>query len=329
MKTRILGQKLEVSALSLGAMGYGKSRDIPDRAEMIDLLRKAVDRGMDFFDTAETYGPWTNEEMVGEAFAGMRDKVKIATKFGWDIDQVTGEHRGDVNSRPEQIRSVIEGSLKRLGTDHVDLFYQHRVDPDVPMEDVAGTVKDLIAEGKVLHFGLSEAGAQSIRRAHAVQPVTTLQSEYSLWWREPEREILPLLDELGIGFVPFSPLGKGFLTGKIDANTTFGDDDFRQIVPRFSPEALKANQALVDLIGEIAAAKAVTPAQIAIAWLLAQRPWIVPIPGTSKLHRLEENLGGARVELSDDDLARIESVLATVEVQGARYPAALQERVGR
>ena len=326
MQKRKLGQGLEVSALSLGAMGYGKSREIEDRAEMIDLLRKAVELGMDFFDTAEVYGPWTNEEMVGEAFAGMRDKVKIATKFGWDIDQETGEHRGGVNSKPAQIRRAIEGSLRRLRTDYVDLYYQHRVDPEVPMEDVAGTVKDLIAEGKVRYFGLSEAGASSIRRAHAVQPVAALQSEYSLWTREPEAEIIPTLEELGIGLVPFSPLGKGFLTGKIDASTQLASNDFRSKIPRFAPEAREANQALIDLLRSIGERHSATPAQVALAWLLAQKPWIVPLFGTRKLERLEENLGSLAVALTADDLRDIES--ANIKVQGARYPEDIMRRSG-
>ncbi len=328
MQKRKLGQGLEVSALSLGAMGYGKARTIPDRPEMIDLLRQAVDLGMDFFDTAEVYGPWTNEEMLGEAFAGMRDKVKIATKFGWDIDQTTGEHRGGVNSRPAQIRSAVEGSLKRLRTDYIDLFYQHRVDPDVPMEDVAGVVKDLIAEGKVRYFGLSEAGAQSIRRAHSVQPVAALQSEYSLWTREPEAEIIPTLEELGIGLVPFSPLGKGFLTGKIDARTTFSENDFRGQIPRFTSEARAANQALVDLIRAIGERHAATPAQVALAWLLAKKPWIVPLFGTRKLARLEENLGALSLTLADDDLRQIETGAAAIRIEGARYPDAILQRSG-
>jgi aryl-alcohol dehydrogenase-like predicted oxidoreductase len=326
MLKRTLGQGLEVSALSLGAMGYGKSRDIPDRAEMIALLRAAVDRGMDFFDTAEVYGPWTNEEMVGEAFAGMRDKVKIATKFGWDIDQVTGAHRGGVNSKPAQIRSAVEGSLKRLRTDHIDLYYQHRVDPDVPMEDVAGVVKDLIAEGKVLCFGLSEAGATSIRRAHAVQPVAALQSEYSLWTREPEKEILPTLEELGIGLVPFSPLGKGFLTGKIDTSTQFGANDIRASIPRFAESARESNQALIDLIRRIGDRHGATPAQVALAWLLAQKPWIVPLFGTRKLERFEENIDSLAVHLTADDLAEIEQ--AAIKVEGARYPEEMMKRSG-
>lgn len=328
MLRRTLGQGLVVSALSLGAMGYGKTRDIPDRAEMIGLLREAVDRGMDFFDTAETYGPWTNEEMVGEAFAGMRDKVKIATKFGWDIDQVTGEHRGGVNSRPKQIRSVIDGSLRRLGTDHVDLFYQHRVDPDVPMEDVAGTVKDLIAEGKVLHFGLSEAGAQSIRRAHAVQPIAALQSEYSLWTREPEDAILPTLEELGIGMVPFSPLGKGFLTGTINADTQFAENDLRGKIPRFEAKARDTNQRLVELVRSIGDKHGATPAQVALAWLLAQKPWIIPLFGTRKLSRFDENIAALKVELSPADLEALNESKRTLPTTGNRYPDEHMERVG-
>ncbi|MBB5574655.1 MULTISPECIES: aldo/keto reductase [Rhizobium] len=326
MKKRKLGQGLEVSALSLGAMGYGKARALPDRAEMITLLRTAVERGMDFFDTAEVYGPWTNEEMVGEALAPVRDKVKIATKFGWDIDQETGRHRGGVNSRPTQIRRSIEGSLKRLRTDHIDLYYQHRVDPDVPMEDVAGTVKELIAEGKVLWFGLSEAGAQSIRRAHAVQPVAALQSEYSLWTREPETEIIPTIEELGIGLVPFSPLGKGFLTGKIDVSTTFDSSDIRADIPRFSEEARVANQKLIDLIRKIGEKHDATPAQVALAWLLAQKPWIVPLFGTRRLERFEENIGALNVALDKADLDEIEQ--ADIAIKGARYPEAMLRRSG-
>ncbi len=327
MQKRILGQGgLEVSAIGLGCMGlsygYGPATD---RSEAIRLIRAAHDRGVTFFDTAEAYGPAVNEEVVGEALEPVRDQVVIATKFGFR----NGRTSDGLDSRPERIREVADAALKRLRTDRIDLFYQHRVDPDVPMEDVAGTVRELIRVGKVKHFGLSEAGAQSIRRAHAVQPVAALQSEYSMWWREPEAEILPLLDELGIGFVPFSPLGKGFLTGRIDANTTFGEQDFRRTVPRFAPEALEANQKMADVVGELAASRAVTPAQIALAWLLAQRPWIVPIPGTTKLHRLEENLGGAAVELTRDDLARIEQALGSVEVQGARYAPAAQQMVGR
>lgn len=326
MMKRKLGQGLEVSALSLGAMGYGKAREIPDRAAMIALLRTAVDRGMDFFDTAEVYGPWTNEEMVGEAFAPIRDKVMIATKFGWDIDQETGEHRGGVNSRPEQIRKSVEGSLKRLRTDHIDLYYQHRVDPDVAMEDVAGTVRDLIAEGKVRYFGLSEAGAQSIRRAHAVQPVAALQSEYSLWTRDPEGEILPTLEELGIGLVPFSPLGRGFLTGRIDANTHFDARDLRGQIPRFAKEAIEANLELVELIRTIGLRHGATPAQVALAWLLAQKPWIVPLFGTRRLECFEENIGALNVALTQADLAEIEK--ANFQVHGARYPETMMRRSG-
>ncbi|MBY4607012.1 aldo/keto reductase [Rhizobium sp. 9T] len=326
MIKRRLGQGLEVSALSLGAMGYGKARELPDRAKMVDLLRTAVERGMDFFDTAEVYGPWTNEEMVGEALAPVRDKVKIATKFGWDIDQQTGEHRGGVNSKPAQIRRAIEGSLKRLRTDHIDLYYQHRVDPDVPMEDVAGTVRELIAEGKVRWFGLSEAGARSIRRAHAVQPVAALQSEYSLWTREPEAEIIPTIEELGIGLVPFSPLGKGFLTGKIDLNTTFDSSDIRAGIPRFSEEARLANLKLVELTGKIGKKHGATPAQVALAWLLAQKPWIVPLFGTRKLERFEENIGALNVTLDKADFDEIEQ--ANIVIQGARYPEEMLRRSG-
>lgn len=326
MEKRELGQGLQVSAVSLGCMGYGKSRDIPDRAAMVALIRAAVDRGMDFFDTAEVYGPWTNEEMLREAIGPVRDTLVIATKFGWDIDQDTGEHRGGVNSRPEQIRRSVEGSLRRLGTDHIDLYYQHRVDPDVPMEDVAGTVKDLIAEGKVRFFGLSEAGAASIRRAHAVQPVAALQSEYSLWTREPEVEILPTLEALSIGFVPFSPLGKGFLTGKIDVSTTFAANDFRSRIPRFSEDARKANQTLVDLLKRIGARHGATPAQVALAWLLARKPWIVPLFGTRKLERFDENIGALRVRLTQADLAEIEA--AKFVPEGERYPAAMLARSG-
>ena len=328
MEKRKLGQGLEVSALSLGAMGYGKSRDIPDRAEMIALLRKAVDLGMDFFDTAETYGPWTNEIMVGEAFRGLRDKVKIATKFGWDIDQDTGEHRGGVNSKPAQIRRSVEGSLKRLGVDHIDLYYQHRVDPEVPMEDVAGVVKDLIEQGKVRYFGLSEAGAKSIRRAHAVQPVAALQSEYSLWTREPEDEILPVLEELGIGMVPFSPLGKGFLTGTISAATAFNERDIRRTIPRFAPEARDANQPLVGLLRKIGDRRGATPAQVALAWLLAQKPWIVPLFGTRSVERFHENVGALSVRLSEDDIKDLNASRTTVPVHGARYPEEHMRRVG-
>jgi aryl-alcohol dehydrogenase-like predicted oxidoreductase len=329
MQKRKLGNSnLEASAIGLGCMGlsfgYGPA---VDKQQGISLIRAAVERGVTFFDTAEVYGPFTNEELVGEALEPFRDRVVIATKFGFDIDP-NGEQQG-LNSRPEHIKEVAEASLKRLRTDRIDLFYQHRVDPDVPIEDVAGAVKDLIQAGKVRHFGLSEAGVQTIRRAHAVQPVTALQSEYSLWWREPEAEVLPTLEELGIGFVPFSPLGKGFLTGAISEGTTFDSTDFRNVVPRFTPEARKANQALVDLLGEVAARKRLTPAQIALAWLLAQRPWIVPIPGTTKLHRLEENIGAAGVGLTPDDLRDIDGTLSKVTVQGARYPEHLQRLVGR
>lgn len=319
MIKRKLGQGLEVSALSLGAMGYGKARDLPDRGQMIELLRSAVARGMDFFDTAEVYGPWTNEVMVGEALAPLRHQVKIATKFGWDIDQRTGEHRGGVNSRPEQIRRSVEGSLKRLGTDYIDLCYQHRVDPDVPMEDVAGTVQDLIAEGKVRWFGMSEASTASIRRAHAVQPLAALQSEYSLWTREPEAQVLPTLQELGIGLVPYSPLGKGFLTGKIDAATVFDGNDIRAKTPRFTEDARASNQRLIMLIREIADRHQATPAQVALAWLLAQKPWIVPLFGTRSLSRFEENIGALNVRLDEQDLQRIEG--ANITIQGERYPA--------
>jgi aryl-alcohol dehydrogenase-like predicted oxidoreductase len=328
MQTRMLGSDLEVSAVGLGCMGmsFGYT-PIPDRGEMIALIRTAVERGVTFFDTAEVYGPYTNEELVGEALAPVREQVVIATKFGFDLDS-NGSQRG-LNSRPEHVKRAVEGSLERLGAETIDLLYQHRVDPDVPIEDVAGTVKELIEEGKVKHFGLSEPGAQTIRRAHAVQPVTAIQSEYSLWWRRPEEEVLPVLEELGIGFVPFSPLGKGFLTGAITESTTFDSSDFRNIVPRFTPDARKANQALVDLLGEIAARKGATPAQIALAWLLAQKPWIVPIPGTTKLHRLEENIAAAAVELTPDDLREIESALSTVEVHGDRYPERLEQLTGR
>jgi len=330
MQKRKLGKSdLEVSAIGLGCMGmsYGYGPAI-DRREGIALIRAAVERGVTFFDTAEVYGPFANEELVGEALAPVRDGVVIATKFGFDIDPHTGQQRG-LDSRPEHIKQVAAASLKRLKTGVIDLFYQHRVDPNVPIEDVAGAVRDLIREGKVRHFGLSEAGAQTIRRAHAVQPVTALQSEYSLWWREPEREILPTLQELGIGFVPFSPLGKGFLTGAISENTAFDSSDFRNVVPRFTPEARRANQALVDRLAQIAARKRATPAQVAIAWLLAQGPWIVPIPGTTKLHRLEENLGAAGVELAPEELRDIDSTLSKIAVQGARYPEHLQRLVGR
>jgi len=327
MQTRKLGKSgLEVSALGLGCMGlsygYGPATET---SQAVTLIRTAFERGVTLFDTAEAYGPFVNEELLGEALAPVRDKVVIATKFGFK----GGKVEAGLDSRPVNVRAVAEAALKRLKTDRIDLFYQHRVDPDVPVEDTAGAVKDLIREGKVLHFGLSEASAQTIRRAHAVQPVTALQSEYSLWWREPEQEILPALEELGIGFVPFSPLGKGFLTGAITESTKFDASDFRNIVPRFSSSARKSNQTLVDLLGEIAASKKVTPAQIALAWLLAQKPWIVPIPGTTKLHRLEENLGAAVVTLSQADLAAIADVLAKVAVKGDRYPAHLQARVDR
>lgn len=330
MEKRRLGKSaLEVSALGLGCMGLSHGYGQPvEKKQGIALIRAAVERGVTFFDTAEFYGPYTNEELVGEALAPVRDQVVIATKFGFDIDPDTRAPRG-LNSRPEHIRRVAEASLERLQTDRIDLFYQHRVDPSVPMEDVAGAVKDLIREGKVRHFGLSEAGVQTIRRAHAVQPVAALQSEYSLWWREPEADIFPTLEELGIGFVPFSPLGRGFLTGAIDENTKFDGTDFRKGVPRFSPEARKANQTLVDFVGRIAGRKGVTRAQIALAWVLAQKPWIVPIPGTTKLHRLEENLGAADVALTPEDLAEIDRALAQVTVQGARYPEQLQKLVDR
>jgi aryl-alcohol dehydrogenase-like predicted oxidoreductase len=328
MQKRKLGNSnLEVSALGLGCMGmsfgYGPAAD---KQEMTSLIRTAVERGITFFDTAEAYGPFTNEELLGEALAPFRGQVVIATKFGFKIGP-KGEQLG-VDSRPEHIKEVAEASLKRLKTDTIDLFYQHRVDPAVPIEDVAGGVKELIQEGKVKHFGLSEAGVQTIRRAHAVHPVTALQSEYSLWWRKPEVEVLPTLEELGIGFVPFSPLGKGFLTGKINENTTFDSSDFRNIVPRFTPEARKANQALVDLLRSIGERKNATPAQLALAWLLAQKPWIVPIPGTTKLNRLDENIGAVSVELTSDDLREIDIAASKIEVQGARYPEELERRTG-
>jgi len=330
MHKRKLGNGgLEVSALGLGCMGmsYGYGPAV-DKKDGIALIRSAVAKGVTFFDTAEIYGPFTNEELVGEALAPFRDQVVIATKFGFEIDPKDSKQWG-LNSRPEHIKQVAEVSLKRLKTGVIDLFYQHRVDPNVPIEDVAGAVKDLIREGKVRHFGLSEPGVQTIRRAHTVQPVTAVQSEYSLFWREPEQEILPTLEELGIGFVPFSPLGKGFLTGAINENTTFDSADFRNIVPRFTPEARKANHALVDLLGEIAARKKVTPAQIALAWLLAQKPWIVPIPGTTKQHRLEENIGAAAVDLTLEELRTIDSAVSKITLQGARYPEHLQQLVGR
>jgi aryl-alcohol dehydrogenase-like predicted oxidoreductase len=330
MQKRKLGtSSLEVSALGLGCMGmsfgYGPA---VGKKEGISLIRAAAERGITFFDTAEIYGPYTNEELVGEALAPFRERVVIATKFGFKIDPNTGKQAG-LDSRPAHIKEVAEASLKRLKTNVIDLFYQHRVDPDVPIEDVAGAVKDLIRQGKVKHFGLSEAGVQTIRRAHAVQPVTALQSEYSLWWREPEAEVIPTLEELGIGFVPFSPLGKGFLTGKINENTKFDSSDFRNIVPRFTAEARKANQTVVDLLGKLAEQKKATPAQIALAWLLAQKPWIVPIPGTTKLARLEENMGAVSVKVTSDDLREIESAVSKITVQGARYPENLQKMVGR
>jgi aryl-alcohol dehydrogenase-like predicted oxidoreductase len=329
MQKRKLGKSnLETSAIGLGCMGmsfgYGPPKDKP---EMISLIRAAVERGVTFFDTAEVYGPFINEELVGEALAPFRGQVVIATKFGFQFD-ANGKQAG-LNSRPEHVKGVADASLKRLKTDVIDLLYQHRVDPNVPIEDVAGAVKDLIREGKVRHFGLSEAGVQIIRRAHAVQSVTALQSEYSLWWREPEAEIIPTLEQLGIGFVPFSPLGKGYLTGKIDENTRFDNNDFRNTVPRFDPEARKANRALVDLLETIAQRKKATPAQIALAWVLAQRPWIVPIPGTTKLHRLQENLAAASIELSDEDLREIESATSEITVQGARYSEGAQRMINR
>jgi aryl-alcohol dehydrogenase-like predicted oxidoreductase len=330
MQKRKLGKSgLEVSALGLGCMGmsfgYGPAGD---KQEMISVIRAAVNRGVTFFDTAEVYGPFTNEELVGEALAPFRDKVVIATKFGFQLDLNTGKQPG-LDSRPAHIKEVAEASLKRLKTDRIDLFYQHRVDPDVPIEDVAGAVKELIQQGKVKHFGLSEAGAKIIRRAHAVQPVAALQSEYSLWWREPEEEILPALEELGIGFVPFSPLGKGFLTGKINNETQFDKTDFRNTVPRFSPDNRKSNQAVVDLVARFAQEKKATPAQIALAWVLAHKPWVVPIPGTTKLHRLEENLGALSVELTPDDLRRIDEAASQIAVQGARYGEGAQRWINR
>jgi aryl-alcohol dehydrogenase-like predicted oxidoreductase len=330
VQKRKLGKSnLEVSAIGLGCMsmsfGYGPAGD---KQEMISVIRAAVERGITFFDTAEVYGPYTNEELVGEALAPFRDQVVIATKFGFKIDPDTGKQVG-LDSRPEHIKEAAEGSLKRLKTDVIDLYYQHRVDPNVPIEDVAGAVKDLIQQGKVKHFGLSEAAPKTIRRANAALPVTALQSEYSLWWREPEEEVLPTLEELGIGFVPFSPLGKGFLTGKISEDTQFDKSDFRNIVPRFTPENRKANQALVDLLCRFAQQKQATPAQIALAWLLAKKPWIVPIPGTTKLHRLEENIGAVNIKLSPDDIRELETATSKVAVQGARYPEELQKLVGR
>ena len=331
MQKRKLGKSnLEVSALGLGCMGMTFSyKPFPEKKDSIALIRAAVERGVTFFDTAEVYGPFNNEELVGEALAPLRDQVVIATKFGFDINPDGSRGPRPVNSTPGHIKQAVEGSLKRLKIDVIDLYYQHRVDPEVPIEDVAGAVKELIEEGKVKHFGLSEAGVKTIRRAHAVLPVTALQSEYSLWWREPEAEVLPTLEELGIGFVPFSPLGKGFLTGAINENTKFSNDDFRNKVPRFSEENRKANQALVDVIGKFAAQKKVTPAQVALAWLLAQKPWIVPIPGTTKLHRLQENCGAASVKLSPEDLRELESAASKITVQGARYPEHLQKLVGR
>ena len=331
MQKRKLGTSdLEVSALGLGCMGlsfgYGPATD---KKDAISLIQAAVEKGVTFFDTAEIYGPLTNEEVVGEALAPFREQVVIATKFGFKPASEDETRWSALDSRPEHIKEVVEGSLKRLRVETIDLLYQHRVDPEVPIEDVAGAVKDLIQEGKVKHFGLSEAGVQTIRRAHAVQPVTALQSEYSLWWRNPEEEVIPTLEELGIGFVPFSPLGKGFLTGKIDENTTFDSTDFRNIVPRFTPEARKANQALVELLSRVAEQKHATPAQIALAWLLARKPWIVPIPGTTKMHRLEENIGATDLELTPDDLREIESAASKITVQGARYPEHLERRVGR
>ncbi|HXN17687.1 MAG TPA: aldo/keto reductase [Candidatus Binatus sp.] len=330
MKKRKLGKSnLEVSAMGFGCMGMSFSYGPPmDKKEGISLIRGALKLGVTFFDTAEIYGPFTNEELVGEALAPFREQVVIATKFGFRIDPNTGKQAG-LDSRPEHIKEVAEASLKRLRTDAIDLFYQHRVDPNVPIEDVAGAVKQLIAQGKVKHFGLSEAGVQTIRRANAVQPVTALQSEYSLWWREPEKEVIPTLEELGIGFVPFSPLGKGFLTGKISEDTKFDKSDFRNIVPRFSPENRKANQAVVDLLAKFAQKKKATPAQIALAWLLAQKPWMVPIPGTTKLQRLEENIGAVNIELSPEDLRELDTETSKIHVQGARYPEELQKMVGR
>ena len=332
MQKRKLGKgNLEVSAIGLGCMGMSFSYGPPkDKQEMTSLLRAAVERGITFFDTAEVYGPFTNEELVGEALTPFRGKVVIATKFGFDLSG--GDNRpgaAGLNSRPEHIKQAVEGSLKRLKVETIDLLYQHRVDPNVPIEDVAGTVKELIHSGKVKHFGLSEAGVNTIRRAHAVQPLTALQSEYSLWWRKPEQEVIPTLEELGIGFVPYSPLGKGFLTGKIDENAKFDSSDFRSTLPRFTPEALKANQALIDLLGRIAKRKNATPAQIALAWLLAQKPWIVPIPGTTKLNRLEENIDSVAIELTSDDLREIDSAASKIKVEGARYPEKLEQMTGR
>ena len=331
MQKRNLGRSnLEVSAIGLGCMGMSFSYGPPkDKKEMTVLLRAAVERGVTFFDTAEVYGPYTNEDLVGEALAPLRGQVVIATKFGWKIDPKAERGLAGLDSRPEQIKRVADASLKRLKVDAIDLFYQHRVDPEVPIEDVAGAVKDLIRQGKVKHFGLSEAAARTIRRAHAVQPVTAVQSEYSLWWRRPEEEVLPTLEELGIGFVPYSPLGKGFLTGRINEDTKFDSTDFRNQIPRFTPEARKANQALVDLLSKIGERKKATPAQIALAWLLAQKPWIVPIPGTTKLHRLDENIGALAVELTPDDLRDINDAASKITVQGARYPESMERITGR
>lgn len=330
MQKRILGKNLEVAAIGLGCMSMTSAYGPPgEKNEMIRLIRSAFDQGVTHFDTAEAYGPFANEELVGEALQPIRGKVTIATKFGFDIDLDTGQRRGGTNSRPDHIKAVAEASLKRLRVDSIDLFYQHRVDPDVPIQDVAGAVKELIAEGKVKHFGLSEAGAQTIRLAHAVQPVTAVQSEYSLFWRGPEAELLPTLEELGIGFVPFSPLGAGFLTGQIDENTQFDPTDFRNMVPRFSPEARKANMALVHLVKAVAERKSATPAQVALAWLLAQKPWIVPIPGTTRLHRLEENLGAVSVALTGNDLKEIDEAAARLNLEGARLPEAMLKMTGR
>jgi aryl-alcohol dehydrogenase-like predicted oxidoreductase len=331
MQKRMLGKSgLEVSALGLGCMGMSMSYGPPaDKKEMISLLRNAVERGVSFFDTAEAYGPFSNESLVGEGLAPLRKNVVIATKFGFKIDPISGQRQEGLDSRPEHIKQAVEGSLRRLNLDAIDLLYQHRVDPEVPIEDVAGAVKELIQEGKVKHFGLSEAGVQTIRRAHAVQPITAVQSEYSLWWRRPEAELLSVLEELGIGFVPYSPLGRGFLTGKVTENTTFDSSDFRSSLPRFTPEARKANQCLVDLLGSIAERKKATPAQIALAWLLAQKPWIVPIPGTTKLHRLGENLEAVNVELKTDDLDEIAMAASKIEVKGDRYPENLEKMTGR
>ena len=332
MQKRKLGKSnLEVSALGLGCMGmsFSYAPPFPDKQEMISLLRTSVERGITFFDTAEVYGPFTNEELVGEALSPLRAQVVIATKFGFNLNPDGSPGWQGLNSRPERIRQVAEASLKRLRTDVIDLFYQHRVDPDVPIEDVAGAVKDLIQQGKVKHFGLSEAGVGTIRRAHAVQPVTALQSEYSLWWRRPEEQVIPTLEELGIGFVPYSPLGKGFLTGKIDENATFDSSDFRSIQPRFTPDALRANQALIKLLGSVAERKKATPAQLALAWLLAKKPWIVPIPGTTKLHRLDENNGALSVELTPNDLRDIDDATSKLDMQAARYPEKLEQMTGR